>query len=53
MDKIIVTVSLMLVWTFGNAVYALHYARLYYSCCTHDAGGKDCAGLEFPKLESR
>ena len=27
-DKIIVTVSLVLVWTFGNAVYALHYAHL-------------------------
>lgn len=46
-DKIIVTVSLVLVWTFGNAVYALHYAHLFY---TSDDGGKDCAGLEFPKL---
>ena len=46
-DKIIVTVSLVLVWTFGNAVYALHYAHLYY---TSDDGGRDCAGLEFPKL---
>jgi uncharacterized membrane protein len=46
-DKIIVTVSLVLVWTFGNAVYALHYAHLYY---TADDGGRDCAGLEFPKM---
>ena len=46
-DKVIVTVSLMLVWTFGNTVYALHYAHLFY---TTDDGGKDSAGLEFPKL---
>jgi uncharacterized membrane protein len=46
-DKIIVTVSLVLVWTFGNAVYALHYAHLYY---TADDGGRDRAGLEFPKM---
>ena len=46
LDKAVVTVSLVLVWTFGNAVYALHYAHLFY---TADDGGKDCAGLEFPK----
>ena len=46
-DKFIVTVSLILVWTFANAVYALHYAHLYY---TADDGGRDCAGLEFPKM---
>lgn len=45
-DKAIVTISLVLVWTFGNAVYALHYAHLFY---TTDDGGRDCAGLEFPK----
>ena len=45
-DKVLVTVSLILVWTFGNAVYALHYAHLYY---TADDGGRDCAGLEFPE----
>lgn len=47
LDKLVVTLSLVLVWTFGNAVYALHYAHLFY---TADDGGKDCAGLEFPKL---
>ena len=47
LDKFIVTVSLILVWTFANAVYALHYAHLYY---TADDGGRDCAGLEFPKM---
>ena len=44
--KALVTASLVLVWTFGNAVYALHYAHLFY---TGDDGGRDCAGLEFPK----
>jgi uncharacterized membrane protein len=45
-DKAIVASSLILVWTFGNAVYTLHYAHLFY---TADDGGKDSAGLEFPK----
>ncbi len=44
-DKLLVVVSLVLVWTFGNAVYALHYAHLFY---TSDDGGKDSAGLNFP-----
>lgn len=47
LDKALVAVSLVLVWTFGNAVYTLHYAHLFY---TSDDGGKDLAGLEFPKL---
>lgn len=44
-EIILVVVTLVLVWTFGNAVYTLHYAHLYYS---GDDGGKDCSGLEFP-----
>jgi uncharacterized membrane protein len=44
-DKLLIVVTLVLVWTFGNAVYALHYAHLYYS---RDDGGKDNAGLKFP-----
>ena len=44
-DKALVTVTLVLVWTFGNAVYTLHYVHLFY---TADDGGKDCAGLQFP-----
>ena len=47
LDKFVVTVSLILVWTFANAVYALHYAHLYYTAAD---GGRDCAGLEFPKM---
>ena len=44
-DKLLLAVSLMLVWIFANAVYTLHYAHLFY---TSDDGGKDCAGLMFP-----
>ena len=47
-DKGLVAVSLVLVWTFANAVYTLHYAHLFY---TADDGGKDRAGLEFPKTK--
>jgi uncharacterized membrane protein len=39
-------VSLLLIWLFGNLVYALHYAHAYYSS---DPGtGKDTEGLDFP-----
>ena len=44
-DKLLLAVSLVLVWIFANAVYTLHYAHLFY---TGDDGGKDCAGLMFP-----
>lgn len=45
LDKAIIAGSLVFVWVFGNLVYTLHYAHLYYSS---DDGGKDCAGLDFP-----
>ena len=44
-DKLLLAVSLVLVWIFANAVYTLHYAHLFY---TSDDGGKDSAGLIFP-----
>ena len=44
-DKLLIAVTLVLVWTFGNAIYTLHYTHLYYSS---DDGGKDRAGLKFP-----
>ncbi|MEO7786385.1 MAG: DUF1345 domain-containing protein [Sphingomicrobium sp.] len=44
-DKVVIAGSLVVVWVFGNLVYTLHYAHLYYST---DDGGKDCAGLDFP-----
>lgn len=46
LDKGLVAASSVLVWTFGNAVYTLHYAHLFY---TADDGGKDLAGLKFPQ----
>ena len=45
LDKALVAASMIIVWVFGNWVYTLHYAHLFYSA---DDGGKDCAGLEFP-----
>ena len=47
-DKALVTASLVLVWIFANAVYTLHYTHLFY---TADDGGKDSAGLDFPKTK--
>lgn len=44
-ETILVVATLALAWTFGNTVYALHYAHLYYS--GHDDGA-DRAGLDFP-----
>jgi len=44
-DKILVTVSLGLAWTFANTVYAMHYAHLYYAV---DTRGRDCGGMDFP-----
>jgi uncharacterized membrane protein len=44
-EKLLIASSLVIVWTFGNAIYTLHYAHLYYSRAD---GGKDAAGLAFP-----
>lgn len=38
--------TLLLIWLFANAVYALHYAHDYYSA--HPEHGADCGGIEFP-----
>jgi len=43
--KLLIVATLVLVWTFGNTVYALHYAHLYY---TRNKAGRDCEGLKFP-----
>lgn len=38
--------TLLLIWLFANAVYALHYAHDFY---TAQPGGKgDCGGIDFP-----
>lgn len=41
----LVVATLLIAWTFGNTVFALHYAHLFY--LTGD-GGKDIGGLDFP-----
>ena len=44
--EIVLTIlTLITAWFFGNTVYALHYAHLFY---TRDDGGKDRAGMVFP-----
>ena len=40
----LVIATLALCWLFGNTVYALHYAHLFYTA----QGGADAGGLEFP-----
>jgi len=41
----LIVATLVLAWLFGNSVYALHYAHLYY---LRDDAGKDAAGIDFP-----
>jgi uncharacterized membrane protein len=44
-DKLLIALTLVLVWPFANAVYTLHYAHLFY---VPDENGKDSGGLLFP-----
>jgi uncharacterized membrane protein len=44
-EKLLIVLSLLLAWMFGNAVYTLHYAHLYYLA---GPDGQDSGGLEFP-----
>lgn len=37
--------TLAIAWLFTNAIYALHYAHIFYLA---DEGGKDRGGLDFP-----
>lgn len=48
--QLLVTIGLS--WLFSNAVYALHYAHLFYRE-DPDHPGKDCRGLDFPGTETR
>lgn len=41
---ILVIATLAICWLFGNSVYALHYAHLFYTA----QSGKDAGGLQFP-----
>ena len=38
-------VTLLMAWLFGNFLFAIHYAHVFY--LEHD--GADCGGLEFPE----
>ncbi len=44
-EKIAIAVTLVLVWSFANAMWTLHYAHLYYRPGEDDA---DCGGIQFP-----
>ncbi|RYD60406.1 MAG: DUF1345 domain-containing protein, partial [Sphingomonadales bacterium] len=41
---VLIVGTLLLCWTFSNAIYTLHYAHLFYTDC----GGRDSGGLTFP-----
>ena len=43
-DKLLIVLSLLLAWMFGNAIYTLHYAHLYYL----QKDGRDQRGIEVP-----
>lgn len=40
----LISVTLLLAWGFGNAVFAIHYAHMYYD----PTEGADRGGLDFP-----
>ena len=42
-------VTLLLIWLFANAVYALHYAHDFYR---QDVAGGDSGGLDFPRTRT-
>lgn len=41
-------VTLLLIWLFANAVYALHYAHEFYTAERADGAPRDRGGLDFP-----
>lgn len=46
LDIVMIVATLVLAWLFGNMVYALHYAHMFY-LKGKDKGG-DAAGIDFP-----
>ncbi|MCY7398314.1 MAG: DUF1345 domain-containing protein [Sphingomonas bacterium] len=44
-EKAAIAATLVLVWSFANAIWTLHYAHLYYRPGDDDV---DCGGIEFP-----
>ena len=47
-DIALIIASLAIAWAFGNLVYALHYAHIFY---LQSPEGKDMAGVNFPGTE--
>lgn len=48
-DTVMIVPTLILAWLFGNVIYALHYAHMYYQA-SKDSGG-DAAGIAFPETK--
>lgn len=48
LENSLIVATLILAWTFGNAIFTLHYAHLFYS--SEDAG-RDKGGLKFPNTK--
>jgi uncharacterized membrane protein len=46
LDIVMIVATLALAWLFGNMVYAMHYAHMFY-LKSKDSGG-DAAGIDFP-----
>ena len=44
-EKVAIAATLVMVWSFANAIWTLHYAHLYYRPGVDDV---DCGGIEFP-----
>ena len=44
-EKVAIAATLVLVWSFANAIWTLHYAHLYYRPGDEDF---DCGGIDFP-----
>ncbi len=44
-EKVAITVTLVLVWCFANAIWTLHYAHIFYTPGDDDG---DCGGIDFP-----
>ena len=44
-EKVAIAATLVLVWSFANAIWTLHSAHLYYRPGDDDI---DCGGIEFP-----
>ncbi|MEA1072313.1 DUF1345 domain-containing protein [Sphingomonas sp. LY160] len=44
-EKVGIAATLVLVWSFANAIWTLHYAHIFYTPGNDD---RDCGGIDFP-----